>query len=339
MKFLKANLCVSKKRIIILYFIGSILLALSILFGIFTGSTFFSVKELIFAFKNGLKTNTIGRIFLYVRLPRTLASVFCGIALSVSGVIIQNVLSNKLASPSVIGVNSGAGFAVTLCTALSFYSGIIISVFAFIGAFLTVMTVSIASKKWGASRSTVILIGVAINSLLGAFSDTITTFSPEVSVLSNDFKIGDFSAVTYERLIPAMVIITICIFSLFFLTNELDIITLGPEQSKSLGLNYEGKRILFLLISALLAGSAVSVAGLLSFVGLIIPHIVRRLSGNKTLHLVGLSAIFGGAFLTLCDTISRSVFSPYEIPVGIIMAFLGAPFFIFILVKGGNHHA
>jgi iron complex transport system permease protein len=254
-------------------------------------------------------------------------------------VIIQNVLSNKLASPSVIGVNAGAGFAVTLCTALSLYSGVTVSIFAFAGAFLTVMVVSIASKKWGASRSAVILIGVAANSLLGAFSDTVSTFVPEVSVLSNDFKIGDFSSVTYERLIPAAVLIIVSSIMVFCLNNELDVITLGEEQAKALGLNYELKRTVFLIISAMLSGAAVSIAGLLSFVGLIVPHTIRRIAGNKTSHVLGLSALFGGAFLTFCDTLSRSLFSPYEIPVGIIMAFLGAPFFIFILVKGGKRYA
>lgn len=339
MKYSKKSLWENKNRIVFLYVIGGVFLTVALLLGIFTGSTDFSLSDFLMAFKNGLQSQTAGKILLYVRLPRTLASAFCGIALSLSGVIIQNVLSNKLASPSVIGVNAGAGFAVTLCTALSLYSGTFVSVFAFLGAFLTVMTVSIASKKWGASRSTVILIGVAVNSLLGAFSDTITTFVPEVSVLSNDFKIGDFSSVTYERLVPAVFIIVFSSLILFFLSNELDVITLGEEQAKSLGLSYELKRTVFLIIAALLAGAAVSVAGLLSFVGLIVPHTVRRIAGNKTRDVLGLSALYGGGFLTLCDTLSRSIFSPYEIPVGIIMAFLGAPFFIFILVRGGKNVA
>lgn len=201
------------------------------------------------------------------------------------------------------------------------------------------MLVSLSSRKWGASRGTVILIGVAMNSLLGAVSDTIITFIPNVGVMSNDFKIGEFSAVTYQKLIPAALMILITVGVLLTLTNELDVLTLGEDNARGLGMNTSLMRTLFLLLAALLAGCAVSIAGLLSFVGLIVPHAVRRMAGSKSSHLVGLCALFGAAFVCLCDTISRTAFAPYEIPVGIIMAFLGAPFFVFILIKGKGGHA
>ena len=201
------------------------------------------------------------------------------------------------------------------------------------------MLVSLGSRKWGASRGTVILIGVAMNSLLAAFSDTIVTFMPNVGVMSNDFKIGEFSGVTYQKLIPAALIISVAVIVLLTLTNELDVLTLGEDNAKGLGMNTSVMRVLFLLLAALLAGCAVSLAGLLSFVGLIVPHAVRRLAGSKSSHLLGLCTLFGAAFVCLCDTIARTAFAPYEIPVGIIMAFLGAPFFVFILVKGKGGHA
>jgi iron complex transport system permease protein len=248
------------------------------------------------------------------------------------------VLANRLASPSIIGVNAGAGLAVTLCTALEIYGGWQLSFFSFMGAFAAVMLVSFGSKRWGASRGTVILIGVAMNSLLGAVSDTITTFIPEVGVMSNDFKIGEFSSVTYPKLIPAMVIILTVITVLGTLHNELDVLTLGEEHAQSLGLNTSAMRTVFLLFAALLSGCAVSLAGLLSFVGLLVPHGIRRVAGSKSSHLIGLCAIYGAGFVCLCDTLARTLFSPYEIPVGIIMAYLGAPFFVFILVKGKGGH-
>ena len=213
------------------------------------------------------------------------------------------------------------------------------SVFAFLGAFAAVMAVSFGAKKWGASRGTVILMGVAMNSLLGALSDVLKILVPEVSILSNDFRIGDFSGVTYSNLIPASVVILIAFLLLLTLSNELDVLTLGDENAKSLGLNTGVMRTLFLMLSAALAGTAVSIAGLLSFVGLLVPHAVRRISTGESRHLIPLCGLFGAGFVTLCDTLARTVFAPYELPVGIIMAFLGAPFFLFILIKGKGGHS
>lgn len=329
----------SRVRIKIIFAVGFVLLAVSVALGITLGSTPLSFEEIKTAFAEGLDKTAGGKIFLYVRLPRTLSAIVCGGALAVSGAVIQGVLANKLASPSIIGVNSGAGLAVTLCTALGIYGGWKQSLFAFLGAFAVVMLISVSARKWGASRGTVILIGVAANSLLGAISDAIVTFFPEVGVMSNDFKIGEFSAVTYEKLLPAAILILAAITLLITLTNELDVLTLGEDSAKGLGMNTAVTRTIFLLLSALLAGCAVSLAGLVSFVGLIVPHAVRRVAGNKSSHLVPLCALFGGAFVCLCDTAARTFFAPYEIPVGIIMSFFGAPFFVFILIKGKGGHS
>ena len=334
-----AGSCWKTNRIVLLYILGFAFLTAAAAAGVIAGSTPLAFSEIRQAFAEGFDSSAGARIFAYVRLPRTAASLVCGAALAVSGAVIQGVLDNRLASPSVIGVNSGAGLAVTLCTAFGIYGGWRLSVFAFLGAFATVMLVSFGAKKWGASRGTVILIGVAVNSLLGAVSDAIVTFVPEVGVMSNDFKVGEFSSVTYQRLIPAALLILAAVAVLLTLTNELDVLTLGEDTAKGLGMNTQAMRVVFLLLSALLAGCAVSLAGLLSFVGLIVPHAVRRLAGGRSSHLLGLCALFGAAFVCVCDTVARTVFSPYEIPVGIIMAFLGAPFFIFILIKGKGGHS
>lgn len=313
-------------------------LVISLAAGILLGATPLSVKELLTNWHSGSPEVTI---LLYSRLPRVAASALCGSALAVSGAVIQGVLANRLASPSIIGVNAGAGLAVTVCSALGLMGGWQTSAFAFLGAFAAVMAVSFGAKKWGASRGTVILMGVAMNSLLGAASDTVTTFVPEVSILRNDFKIGDFSAVTYTKLIPAAVVILVCLVLVYTLANELDVLTLGDDSAKSLGMNTSVMRTLFLILAAALAGAAVSLAGLLSFVGLLVPHGVRRIAGAQSRHLIPLCALFGAGFVTLCDTLSRFLFAPHELPVGILMAFLGAPFFLFILFrgKGGHGHA
>ena len=328
----------NNNRIKLLYLLGSLFLLASAGLGIFLGSADISLADILDAFQRSFNASSGTRIFGYSRLPRMLASLVCGAALSVSGAVIQGVLANRLASPSVIGVNAGAGLAVTICTALGIYGGWQLSVFSFAGAFGAVMLVSLASRRWGASRGTVILIGVAMNSLLGALSDTVTTLLPEVGVMSNDFKVGEFSFVTYPKLMPALVIVAVVIALLYTFHNELDILTLGEENARGLGLNTSAMRTLFLLFAALLAGCAVSLAGLLSFVGLLVPHAIRRVAGSKASHLIGLCAIYGAGFVCLCDTLARTVFAPYEIPVGIIMAYLGAPFFVFILIKGKGGH-
>lgn len=329
----------SKNKIRTLYLVGALFLCLSAAAGIFLGSSVLTVAEIRQAFTEGFSSSAGARVFAFVRLPRTAASLVCGAALAVSGAVIQGVLANRLASPSIIGINAGAGLAVTLCTALGIYGGWRLSLASFFGAFAAVMLVSFGARKWGASRGTVILIGVAMNSLLGAVSDTIVTFVPDVGVMSNDFKVGEFSAVTYQKLLPAVILIAVTLLLLLTLHHELDVLTLGEENAGGLGMNVSLMRTVFLMLAALLAGCAVSLAGLLSFVGLIVPHAVRRLAGSQSSHLLGLCALYGSAFVCLCDTVARTAFAPYEIPVGIIMAFLGAPFFVFILVKRKGGHS
>ena len=328
-----------KNKIAYIYCVALALLLLSAILGVSLGATKINLWTSISEIIKGNIDGSEARILLYVRLPRVLGALVCGMALAVSGAVIQGVLANRLASPSIIGVNAGAGLAVTVCSALGIMSGWRLSLLAFLGAFLSVMLVSLGAKKWGASRGTVILMGVALNALLGAISDTVITFDPEIGMMSNDFKIGDFSSVTYAKLIPASVVVLISVLILLTLSNELDVLTLGDENAKGLGLNTGVMRVIFLLLPALLAGAAVSVCGLLSFVGLLVPHAVRRIATSESKHLLPLCALFGAGFVSICDTVARVVFAPYELPVGIIMAFLGAPFFIFILIRGKGGHS
>ena len=315
-----------------------VLFAVAVLFcaAVFVCSLLFGSVKLDFS---SLSDSVYKKIFLYVRLPRTLACMTAGAGLAVSGALIQGVLANKLASPSLIGVNAGAGLAITLCAAWGLFGGMRTSLFSFAGAFGTVMLITLGAKRCRASKGTLILAGVALNSFLNAVSSAIVTLKPDVGVFSNDFKVGDFSAVTFAKLTPAAILTVVALAVSFRLSNMLDVLTLGEENAAGLGVNVNAARTGFLLLAALLAGAAVSFAGLLSFVGLIVPHAVRKMGGGTSAHLLPLCALFGAGFVTLCDLIARTAFAPYEIPVGIIMAFLGAPFFILLLAngKGGQH--
>ena len=327
-----------KNKILYLYALGGGLLFLALLLGISLGSTDVSLGRMIRSVFGG-EDAVAKRIFLYVRLPRTLAALLCGASLALSGAVIQGVLANRLASPSIIGVNAGAGLAVTISAAFGITLGWRVSLFAFLGAAFAVMLVSLGAKHFGASRGTVILMGVALNALFGAVSDTITALFPSVAVSNVDFKVGSFASVTYVKLIPAGIIILWGTVVLFTLSNELDVLTLGDENARGLGLRTDVMRVVFLLLAAMLAGASVSVAGLISFVGLLVPHAVRRLSGGR--HLLPLCFLYGGALVSLSDTLARVVAAPYELPVGIITALIGAPVFLFILIKGrgGHKHA
>ena len=279
-------------------------------------------------------------IILYARLPRTIAALSAGAALAASGAVLQNVLANKLASPGIIGVNAGAGLGVTICCAFGALSGYRVSIAAFAGSLITVSAIFLFSFRTNASKTTVILGGVALNSILNAVCESITVLDTDVAMLSIDFRVGGFSSVSYTRLIPAVLLILFAFVLLFTLCNELDVVTLGDETAQGVGLPVGKYRLLFLALAALLAGAAVSFAGLLGFVGLIVPHFARRLAGNESGKLLPLCAISGAGFVTLCDLISRLLFAPYELPVGILMSMIGGPVFLLLLIryKGGHRN-
>lgn len=285
--------------------------------------------------------STAGYILWYSRLPRTFGCLFSGAALAVSGAVIQTVLHNKLASPSIIGVNAGAGLAVTVCCALGFLSGWAIAGAAFLGAMLCVLLIVFTAEKAGASRTTVILGGVAVNAFLNALSEALTTLVPEIGMMTGDFRVGGFASVTAVRLRPAAVLILLALLILLTQANDLDVLALGEETAQSLGMNARRKRNFFLILAAMLSGAAVSFSGLLGFVGLIVPHAVRKVAGGESRALLPLCALGGAFFVTSCDILARIVFAPYELPVGILLSVLGGPFFLLLLLKrkGGRADA
>ncbi|MBQ8236818.1 MAG: iron ABC transporter permease [Oscillospiraceae bacterium] len=285
--------------------------------------------------------DTAGYIFWYVRLPRTAACLLAGAALAVSGAVIQGVLNNKLASPGIIGVNAGAGLAVTVCCACGMLSGWAVAGAAFAGAMGAAALVMFISCRTGASRTTVILSGVAVNAVLNALAEAVTTLLPDTAMLNADYRVGGFSAVSHIRLVPAAVLILAALTVLLTLCSDLDVLNLGEETARGLGMQTRRMRTVFLILAAMLAGSAVSFAGLLGFVGLIVPHVVRKTAGDESRFVIPLCALAGAGFVTGCDLLCRVLFAPYELRVGIGMSVLGGPFFLLLLLKrkGGMRHA
>ena len=302
------------------------------------GNVHFTPVQLISLFR-GQGDKVSRSILLYARLPRTLASLAAGAGLAVSGAVLQNVLANRLASPGIIGVNAGAGLGVTLCCAAGALSGLAVSCAAFGGSLITVLFIFLFSHRTGASKTTVILGGVALNSILNAVCESVTVLDTDVAMLSIDFRVGGFSVVSYMRLLPAAGLISLALAVLFTLCNELDVVTLGDETAQGVGLRVGRYRMLFLVLAALLAGAAVSFAGLLGFVGLIVPHFVRRFTGNESGRLLPMCAVAGAGFVTLCDMAARLLFAPYELPVGILMSVVGGPVFLYMLIRHKGGHA
>lgn len=309
----------SKNRLFI--FAGIILLLISAGLSLTFGSIGFAVG---------------GVIFYYVRLPRTVACILAGAGLAVSGAVLQNVLSNRLASPGILGVNAGAGLGVTVCCAVGILSGWKLALAAFAGSFIAVLIVASTASLKNASRNTVLLGGAAVNSVLNALSEAVAALFPDVASLSAEFRVGGFSSVSHVRLYPAAILIIVSLVVLMTLCNELDVLTLGDDTAHGLGMSVRRTRTIFLILAALLSGAVVSFAGLLGFIGLIVPNFVRGCVDGGSRVLLPSCALYGASFVTVCDLIARTAFAPYELPVGILMSVIGGPLFVFLLFGRRN---
>lgn len=322
-----------------LFWIGLVGLTItSAVLSVWMGSVDLSLTEVFSAILEADNTSAAARIVRYTRFPRVCASLLAGAALAVAGAVIQTVLNNPLASPGIIGVNSSAGLAVALICAIEPAAQRFTPFVAFAGAFIGVVFVMILSEKTGASRMTVVLAGVAISNLFSAGIDAVVTLVPEALLGVTDFRIGGFTGVTMNQLRPAAALILVSLALVISLSHQLDILALGTDTAYSLGLSVKPMRLLFLLLAAALAGAAVSFSGLLSFVGLVVPHTMRRMKGETGFSFLVSSALGGAFFVTVCDLLARVLFAPFELPVGIVLAFSGAPFFLWILFKHRGGH-
>ncbi len=324
-------------KYIILFF----LLIIGCFLAICIGSVAIPLSDVFSAFFNHDALSINQLIIRSVRIPRVIGAIFAGIGLSTAGVLLQIVMNNSLAAPNVIGINSGAGLFV-LCILVFFPNNYYVIPFAaFFGALIAALLVYLIAHKTHISKVTVVLAGVAVSSLLNAIMNAIILFFPNASIDISSFMYGTLSGLTYSLILLPISLIGMISLLLFFLRNTWNILQLGDSLASSLGLRVNVIRFLLILCSAMLAGSVVSYAGLLGFVGLIVPHIARQIIGNDAKQLIPFSAILGALIVVLSDLIGRIIFVPYEIPVGIIMSFLGSPYFIYLLIrqKGGKSHA
>lgn len=298
------------------------------------GSASVSIKEAVLSVINKDFSSSAFKIVFYIRLPRAVAALMSGAALAVSGVIIQAVLNNPMAAPNIIGVNSGAGLAAVITIAIFPRALPFLPFASFMGALISCMIIYAISLKTGAGRLTITLVGIAAASVINSGINTIKVLVPDSVYDADIFMIGGFSGITFERLFPAVYIIIFCIVAAMFFAKDTDVLHLGENTAVSLGINIKLLRFVLLVTASALAGAAVSFSGLLGFVGLLVPHIMRRFTGDKHTLLIPFSALLGSILVLVCDLFSRVVFAPYEIPVGIVLSFIGGIFFITLVLFG-----
>lgn len=312
-------------------FLLSVLAVVGLLLSLAKGAMPLGTGEIVDILFSGSAQSAQAQVIWNIRLPRTLVGALVGVNLAVAGGILQGVMKNPLADPHIIGISSGAGLAGVIILILFPEQEYLVVPIAFIGAMLAAVLIYSLAWKGGIKPMRIILAGVAVSAFLGAaISGLLVFFSDRVhSALM--WMVGGLSARSWPH------VVTIAPYSLIagclavLGAKRLNILTLGDDMARGLGLNVELTRLALTAVAALLAASAVSVVGLLGFVGLIVPHTARLLIGSDFRYLLPAAAMLGAAVVTLSDTLARTLFAPVEIPVGIIMAFLGAPFFLYLL--------
>lgn len=309
------------------------LLAVVICVGI--GTIKFSFGEVIRAIF--VDDGSSARLIVWnLRFPRILTGGLVGVCLALSGCVLQGVMRNNLASPSTIGVTGGASF-VGYLTLVAFpaYSHLL-PIGSILGAFVTTMLIYALAYQKGVSPVRMILSGMAVSALFGAFNDIIKTLFAESLGNASGFLVGGLNGCgwkSFQMILPyALCGMIVCLF----LPSKMNILMLGDETANSLGLRTELFRFILIAVSSLLSGAAIAAVGMLSFVGLIVPHIARLLVGSDYRYLFPASTLLGFSLIVICDTIGRVIMPPGEVPVSIIISFIGAPFFLFLLRSRGK---
>ena len=278
------------------------------------------------------------KIISQIRLPRIFLAILIGMALAGAGVIYQGIFRNPMADPFIIGVSSGASLGATIgliiVSGLKFASLTSASIFAFAGAVgVTFIVYNIARIKNMVSVVTLLLAGVALSALVSSINSFILIFRTQDMAKVIFWLLGGLTSASWLQVaIVAPVVVLLLVLGSFFM-NDLNLISLGDERASQLGVSTEKVKILLLVLASLIAASAVSVSGIIGFVGLITPHIMRLILGPDHKRLFVCSALAGGIVLLFSDTIARTVLEPREIPVGIITSIIGVPFFIYLLLR------
>ncbi len=297
-----------------------------------------------FGFDLGLTWSAAAESIIWqIRLPRVLGAAIVGAGLASAGVVFQGLLRNPMADPYLLGTSGGAALAATIAFAIPFTLGFItfglVPLAAFCGALVAVLIVyRLARVGMYTPITTLLLAGFAVSSMLGAFMSAmmlLTRGTLERIVL---WTLGGVSASGWGMLLTVTPLILLGTALAFMFSNDLNAFLLGEEQAAALGVNVERKKFVLLCIGALMTGAAVALSGLVGFVGLIVPHFARIVLGPNHRLLLPASFLCGAIFLTLADMTARLALAPQEIPLGVITALVGAPFFIWLLRRAKSKY-
>lgn len=279
-----------------------------------------------------------------IRLPRVLLAFLVGAGLAVSGAVMQSVLKNPLASSYGLGVSSGAGLGAAVLMVLGLGGGalgalLLPAVCLACGLAAVAFAMGFAARiDRGLSNNTIILTGMVLSLFLNALMSTLAAQNPQYSQRIALWQLGSFSMKEWGQVAPVALVVPLCVLLFTAFGSELDLMAFGEEQAAALGVNLKRTKWLLVGAVALLTGTCVAFVGIIGFVDLIAPHVVRRFFGPGHRRLIPLCAVFGGAFMVLCDLAARTLAAPSEIPIGSVTALIGAPFFIYVYLasrKGG----
>lgn len=282
--------------------------------------------------------DSIRFIIFEVRLPRIILAVLTGSLLSMAGAVYQAIFQNPMADPYVIGISSGAAFGATIAIIflppMMLLGNSIVSLAAFLSAILTSILVYFISKtKRGVDTFSLLLTGVVISTVLSSFISLMMLAHQDEAMKIMTWTMGSFNAKSWNHVITILIPTVIGIFFTIYHGKDLNVLVMGEEEAMTMGLDTKRLKRNMLLICALLTSIAVSVSGIIGFVGLIVPHFIRLIFGSEHKFLLKASFVFGAIFMLLSDTIARSLIDGFEVPVGIITSLIGGPLFLILLVR------
>lgn len=282
--------------------------------------------------------DSIRFIIFEVRLPRIILAVLTGSLLSMAGAVYQAIFQNPMADPYVIGISSGAAFGATIAIIflppMMLLGNSIVSLAAFLSAILTSILVYFISKtKRGVDTFSLLLTGVVISTVLSSFISLMMLAHQDEAMKIMTWTMGSFNAKSWNHVLTILIPTVIGIFFTIYHGKDLNVLVMGEEEAMTMGLDTKRLKRNMLLICALLTSIAVSVSGIIGFVGLIVPHFIRLIFGSEHKFLLKASFVFGAIFMLLSDTIARSLLGGFEIPVGIITSLIGGPLFLILLVR------
>ncbi len=305
------------------------------------GSVNIPMSELLNAVTG--RSESYSDIILNIRLPRILNAIIVGAALSCAGMILQAALRNNLAEPGLLGISAGAGLGAILVFMLpALFSFSLLMPVSFVIAVSSTALIFFIAGKLGnrnsgyVSSNVIILTGIAFSALISALNGFLMLVSGSSLTQILYWLNGGLSGRGWNEFYAAVPFIVIGVIISVLLSKDLNVMNFGEEMSSSLGLDVKKFQRLAILASSLLAAGAVSVAGIVSFAGLIVPNLSRLLIGNDYRYSVPCSVLMGSTFLLISDTIARTIISPSEIPLGIVTSFIGAPVFIWLMMKGNS---